>query len=75
VSVTLTAEVYCDVCKKVIACGEPHPHTEFSFASSAIYEAERKARAHGAVINAACTLCKDCAAKEKEFLSSTCKTT
>ena len=62
---TLVCEVLCDSCGKVCGVGEPHPSTEFAYVSSAIYEAERKARAHGAYVGISGVECRTCRGRKK----------
>ena len=67
--ITLTAEVLCDSCGKVCGVGEPNARRSDShrsvsdkgyWATSAIDNAEAKARSHGAQINVASVTCKEC---------------
>ena len=70
--ITLTAEVLCDSCGKVCGVGEPVPSDKYQWnmshwAATAMLEAERKARSHGAQINVASVTCSECLAKQKDF--------
>ena len=67
--ITLTAEVLCDSCGKVCGVGEPQPSTSWidklHWSMRAIESSEAKARSHGAQINVASVLCKQCLEKTK----------
>ena len=75
--ITLTAEVICDSCGNVCGVGEPvAPHNSpykdtvsnrGHWATSAVDQAEAKARSHGAQINVASVTCAECLAKQKDF--------
>jgi hypothetical protein len=67
--ITLTAEIICDTCGRVVATGEPSAsvgaQTQAEWAWT-ILVAEAKARSHGAQINVATVTCADCLAKERD---------
>jgi len=75
--ITLTAEVLCDSCGKVCGVGEPtSPRSSSSghkshWATTAIEQAEAKARSHGAQINVASVTCAECLAKEQPITTTT----
>lgn len=63
--ITLTAEVYCDRCKTVIACGEPKEHWK-----GAVNSATDAVKAKGGIVGLVTTVCQNCIQKEEHESSA-----
>jgi len=63
--ITLTAEIICDTCKQVVACGscQPIDPNGSYWAHSAIHDAINKAVRRGASVLVATVECAECHAK------------
>lgn len=63
--ITLTAEIICDTCKRVVASGNPAVTGNIEV-FSAIADAVNKAKRHGAVIGFSTVTCADCLEKQMQ---------